>query len=267
VVLAGPGHLIAHAAGGSYVLQEMGSSQLSFGKPGGQRNYAHTFFKLDPKPEVESIDVQLELQPGSSLVGRLVDGQGSAIDEALVITRLTISANTLWWRGNSPPALGGRFELTGLKEGVEYPTYFLDAKRRLGATANLKASDAEPTVVLQPCATAHLRFVNSQGQPVANYLPTVEMVVTPGRYRFDVKSMQAGHLVADSDFISNIDRVNHWHGKKSDEQGNLSLPALIPGATYRIMIPREGKREITKEFQPKANETIELGELIVEQSE
>jgi len=263
-VLPGPGWLIAHASDGSYVVQEIGSSQLSQGKAGGARNYAHAFVKLDPQPDAESIDVTIELQPGARVAGRIVDELGQPVNEALVITRLAISLHDLWWRGHKPPVLGGQFELTGLKQGVEYPTFFLDAKRRLGATAILKAGDPEPTVGLRPCGTAHLRIVDGEGQPVANYYPNIEMVVTPGTHRYDVPSMRLGLLAADSDFISNIDRANYPSMPKSDPQGNVTLPALIPGATYRVAIPRDGKFQTAKDFQPTSNETLELGDIAVE---
>ena len=61
------------------------------------------------------------------------------IDEALVITRLHISPLTLAWRWEKPPTLGGNFELSGLDPDREYPVYFLDPQRRLGATQVFRA--------------------------------------------------------------------------------------------------------------------------------
>jgi hypothetical protein len=262
-VPAGSGWLVAHAQAGSYVLQELGSSQINLGKPGGQRFYAHAFSQIRPNTNDRTFDVVLQLQPGGVLTGRIVDESGKQVEEALVISKLKTLASTLWWRGHSVPVLGGRFELSGMQNGVDYAIHFLDAQRRLGATAILNASAAEPTVVLQPCGSAVMKFVTSNGEPVADHMPTVEMVVTPGCYRFDAKSMQAGTLAADSDFLANIDRMNHGQPLKSDALGKVTLHALIPGATYRVII----RHHIAKEFQLKAGETMDLGELTVEASE
>jgi hypothetical protein len=71
-------------------------------------------------------------------------------------------------------------------------------------------------------------------------------------------------LAADADYLANIDRTNHWHSAKSDEQGQLTLPALIPGASYRITAARGGRLQVVKEFQVKASETLDLGDIVVE---
>lgn len=82
-----------------------------------------------------------------------------------------------------PPVLGGRFELCGLEKGKGYPVYFLDAKRRLGATVTVQAGD-EPRVVLKPCGTAIARYVNLQGTPRIGPRPDLHMIVTPGEPNF-----------------------------------------------------------------------------------
>ena len=82
------------------------------------------------------------------------------------------------------------------------------------------------------------------------------MVVTPGVNRFDVDAMRNGGAVAaDEDFVSNIDRRNHWNNLSGDD-GRLVLAALIPGATYRYPA---GERS-TKEFIAKSGETFNIGE-------
>ncbi len=265
VVLPGPGRLLVHGPDGSYVLKEIGGRQLYRGKPGGRRNYTHAIQKLDPELDAKSVDVTIELRRGETIAGRIVDEQGEAVDEALVITRLNISPYSLEWQGHTPTMLGGPFELTGLEQDAEYRVHFLDAKRRLGATAILRVGGDQPTVVLEPCGKATMRFVDSEGRPAADYESNVRMVVTPGTHPFDNVPMRTGSLAADSDFISNIDRTNYRvGGLKSDEHGKLTLPALIPGATYRVITGRNGRFRVAKEFQGGANETIELGDIAVE---
>jgi beta-lactamase regulating signal transducer with metallopeptidase domain len=263
-VLPGPGRLMVNSQQGNYVLQEIGDRELYQGKPGGWRNYAHAIAKLNPQAGQDALEVKMEVQPGATVMGRIVDEQGAQVDEVLVVSRLHISPHSPFWRGHTTPTLGGRFELAGLAHDVEYPTYFLDAKRQLGATEIIKAGDGERTVVLKPCGKAKLRLIDDNRKPLSGENATVEMVVTPGASRYDRDATERGELAADADYLANIDRTNHWHSAKSDEQGQLTLPALIPGASYRITAARGGRLQVVNEFQVKASETLDLGDIVVE---
>ena len=230
--------------------------------------YAHVIERINPPADAEVVTVTLALQPGATVSGQLVDEQGSPIDEAVVITRLRVSPHDIFWRGGTlPPTLGGRFELTGLDVDQEYPVHFLDAKNRRGATAVLSAIGIEPTFVLHPCGQAKMRFVDAEGRAVANYYPTIEIVVTPGTHRFDSEAMRSGKLAADSDYIQNVDRTNYPTMPKSDDHGEVLLPALIPGANYQVVISRGQQFDIAKKFQAQAGETLDLGDLVVERTE
>jgi hypothetical protein len=258
-VLPGPGRLLVTGPQGKYVLREIGDRELHLGKPGGRRQYVHALAKLDPKAGQDAVEVKLELQPGAAVNGRIVDEAGTAIDEALVILRVDFRS----WRGAPAPTLGGRFELAGLAEGVEYLVYFLDPKRRLGATEVIKAGDKERTVVLKPCGKATLRLIDADGEPMPANYGLLQMVVTPGPYDTDRDAIERGELVADAAFIQNIDRANNPL-LRGDENGARAMNSLIPGATYRVVAKRDGQIRIVKEFQVKPNETVDFGDIVVE---
>lgn len=265
VVLPGPGRLLAHSATGNYVLQETSQLALDFGKTGGPRTYAHAIVKIDPESGADPMALKFELQPGGTATGRMVDERGDPIQEALVVSRLNVSPLSLSWRGHCEPVLGGKFEIVGLAKDVEYPVYFLDAKRQLGATELIKAGEKDRTITLKPCGKAKLHLVNSKGEPVAGHEVTLIMVVTPGasRYFADV-GFRKDLLSADTDFVGNVDRTNYHEMPKSDAEGNLVLPALIPGASYQILAARDRGLQIVKEFHAKAGKTLDLGDLVIE---
>ncbi len=263
-VLPGPGRLLVHGPRGRYVLEEIGDRQLRAGKPGGWRNYVHAVEKIDPEKGAEPIDVTLRLQPGISASGRIVDQQGQPLDEALVVSRLTYSPLSLHWRGQILPTLGGRFELTGLEEGKEYPVYFLNAERRLGRTIVIRPGGGEQTVVLEPCGTATARFVDPRGKPHPEFWPGLHMIVTPGAHRYDRAAAERGELSADEDLVSNIDRTNYRQGFETDSQGKVTFPALIPGATYRLTTFEKGKPVVLKQFTVTPGEQLELGDITIE---
>ncbi|HET6881031.1 MAG TPA: M56 family metallopeptidase [Pirellulales bacterium] len=260
-VLPGPGRLLVSGPQGNYVFQEIGDRELGLGRPGGTRNYFHSITKLNPEAGQEGLELKIELHPGATVTGRVVDDDANSIEEMLVISRLHISPQSGFWRAYGTPTLGGRFELSGLAKGVEYPVYFLEPKRRLSATRVVKAGDSELTVVLKPCGTATLRALDSKGEPV-HHFANVQMVVTPGAMRYDFDALTRGELAADADFIANVDRTNNALG--ADDEGRLKLPALIPGAAYQVYGMLNEKWLVIKEFQVKTNETVDLGDLVVQ---
>jgi hypothetical protein len=263
-VLPGPGRLLVNGPQGKYVLREISQRELYSGKPGGTRYYFHAYAKLNPEAGQDAVETKLELEPGATVHGRIVDEAGKAIEEALVISRLDVSPLSLFWRGHTTPTLGGRYELSGLAEGVGYPVYFLDPKRRLGATEVIKAGDTERTVVLKPCGQAALRLIDGKGEPIPGNYGLFEMVVTPGPYLLDRDASERGELAADAEFIQNIDRTNNPLTSGNDENGARTMNALIPGATYRVIAKRDGEIKIVKEFQVKPYETVDFGDIVVE---
>ena len=60
----------------------------------------------------------------------------------------------------------------------------------------------------------------------------------------------------------NIDRTNYWPGPKTDAAGRITFPALIPGASYRIVSFENGKSAVSKEFVAESK-TLDLGKIVV----
>jgi beta-lactamase regulating signal transducer with metallopeptidase domain/5-hydroxyisourate hydrolase-like protein (transthyretin family) len=267
VVLPGPGRLLVHGPNDDFVIRETSSRERLRGRPGGRRNYAHAIERIDPDVGSEPVEVKIELQRSAKITGQLVDETGSPVEEAILISQLNIWPTDLEWRGDaSKQVTGGRFELTGMKPQQECTVYFLDAKRRLGAKANLVADGTSPIIVLKPCGRAAARFVDEEGQPRQDIRPTIHMVVTPGPHKLDREAADRGELAADSDFVVNIDRANYLPAHATDRDGRLVYPALIPGAAYQFIRYDDGKPSIVKEFSVEPGQEIDLGEIVLEES-
>ena len=151
--------------------------------------------------------------------------------------------------------------MLGLESDKDHPVYFLDAKRKLGATVNLRGGDENVTVKLQPCGQARAKF--KLDDPDRKFEPTVYFVATPGVGKHDYKKWKLGLVAADSDFNSNVDRINYRlpddGRRKKDADGYYTFPALIPGATYRLFTSESGDWDY-KDFTVKSGETLDLGE-------
>ena len=133
---------------------------------------------------------------------------------------------------STAPRATASFELHGLDPDSEIPVSFLEPKRKLGATVRFsgKSAGGEPIVVkLEPCATATARLVGPDGKPLGGFTQPalISMVVTPGEF-FAIKARKEGTLLADQDFLTDIDPINYQKDPASDAQGRIVFPALIP---------------------------------------
>ena len=267
VVLPGPGRLLVDGPTNGFVFQEVTERELHNGKPGWRRNYVHGIERVNPAPKETSLDIVVRLKRGATVRGELVDERGTSVEDARIFSRLEFHPLSIFWRGFGDEAKDGRFEISGLAPDQEYRVCFLDGKRRLGATVNVRAGMASPKVVLEPCGAAKMRFVDDKGKPVANFEPTVQFVMTPGELQYSEAAMKSNAITADAAFISNIDQANHSRPEKSDERGELTVAALIPGATYQVCTFSKRRSALSKEFQAIDKQTIDLGDIVVERRE
>lgn len=193
--------------------------------------YAHAIEPIVADTAVPNQPLSIKLQPGASVSGTITDPQGRPVKNALMLSRLKISPLATSWRGTPTQVADGRFRVSGLAKGKSYRVYFLDPAKRLGATAVVRVSDPSPQVELEPCASAKLKFVDPNGDPISGARSSLYLVVSPGeRNRMGGRS---GKQIVEEELVRNIDRVNYRPRPESDDNGELVLPGLIPGARYR----------------------------------
>ncbi|MGO9465510.1 MAG: hypothetical protein ACLQIB_57865 [Isosphaeraceae bacterium] len=274
-----PGYLFVKGPSDDYVLQAIGSREVGEGQPRGRRIYSHAHTLLDLKPGIGSQQVNLILRRGATVKGQVVGPGGQPVRDAWMISRIILDPTLgAWstWTGRKPGTVrNGRFEIHGLEPDTEVPVYFLEPKRRLGGGVNLTAKSAAGgpvTVRLGPCGAAKARVVDPGGKPVAGHLPQplfIMMVVTPGPPAYSLANDQAGLLFADDDELRRVDPVNYENEPVADAGGRITLPVLIPGATYRVIDYSTAVRgqtgpEVRKEFTVKPGETVDLGDIRIE---
>lgn len=265
-VLPGPGRILVSTPGQNHILKPIGSRSIDENKDGGVRNYVHAFERIDPTVNSDSLNLQISVERGKRISGNILNNKGEAPKQVTVVSILNISPFSLFWRGHSEPVLNGRFELGALAEGVEYKTHFLDAENKLGATAILTVGSDNATIKLEPCGRATARFVDEQGQPLANHQGgDFYFVLTPGANQYDMNAMKSGQWAGDADFAGNVDRQNHPIDNVTDADGRITYTSLIPGATYEIRTGSD--RKIAKSFVAKSGESIDLGELKIDVKE
>ena len=153
------------------------------------------------------------------------------------------------------------------------PVYFLEPERKLGAVVNLSAHSAAGgpvTVRLEPCGSARAWLVDPDGKPVARPVPnlSITMVVTPGPVRNNSPNENDKNslLTADEYDLTTIDPINYERELAPDAGGRLTLPVLIPGATYRIIdytmfVRGQTGPEVRKEFIVKPGQKLDLADI------
>jgi RNA polymerase sigma factor (sigma-70 family) len=264
--LPGSGMLLVKAARPDYVPVETSLRELTGGTAGGQRVYAHAVQPLDVKAGAARQAVTLTLRRGVTVKGRLVGPDGEPVAGAQLLSRLNTSTLTMGFvEARALPVPEAGFELGGCDLKKSYPAVFFHEKRGLGAVVVLPGKqDAGPlTVRLEPCGKATVRFVNAAGEPVEGHWPEVEVVLTGGPSWADPKAAMKGLRAADTVNLANLYRGSYQLTDfRTDDKGRITLPNLVPGATYRITSTGPGGPRV-REFTVRAGETRDLGDIVL----
>jgi RNA polymerase sigma factor (sigma-70 family) len=166
-----------------------------------------------------------------------------------------------------PVIPAGRTEAR-LLGGVPLNALFQGGADRLGVTAEMSAKDAgdKPvTIKLSACGSAKVRFVDGDGKPQRPDL-WLELLVQPGPSVKDAleKNVRAGEAVLLAGPTGVIGRVSPL---TPDDKGELTLPALIPGATYRLKIYKgnafQGEIAHEQDIKVEAGKTLKLPDVVV----
>jgi RNA polymerase sigma factor (sigma-70 family) len=147
--------------------------------------------------------------------------------------------------------------------GVTLGLVLGQAKNPLGAAVEISAKKANGkplTVKLSPCGSARIRFVDEGGKPLKPNT-AVEMEVTP---RGSGKNGLAAETIAVRIYEQYVRLMQGKALPTPDAEGRLSLPALIPGVTYRVKVFRQRGQDLAeKKFTVQSGKTTKLPDLVV----
>jgi RNA polymerase sigma factor (sigma-70 family) len=225
-----------------------------------QALYLHALHDLDLKEGTKSVAVKVALRRGVTVRGSLLGPGGKPVAQAEMLCRL--SANSFGFITLGPVELcDGRFTLRGCDPDKTYPVLFLDARNRWGAAVRIPAKQASkkpPTVRLAPCGSAALRLLDFQGQPFKNHQPNLLRleVLLPPAAPADPKASRTALPPTETVWLGVLDSLHYNKNLKADGKGRITLPALIPGATYRVQ-GRDGVRE----FKAESGKAVQLGDV------
>ena len=230
-------------------------------------SYAQAIRDLDLPVDSGAVEVDVPLRQGMSVTGKVVGP-----DDRPVAAGILVSARHVHPLNPSTarplPLSGGNFVLPGCEAGRTYPVLFLDAERRLGATAELTAGPRErpPLVRLQPCGQASVRFVDADGRPLANQVLTPFVLLEPDIAADDEAARlgQSAQAVPHEMAWANPLAYRHCLGPHTEADGCITLTDLVPGVRYGLT-QWDGvyHRRVLDSFAIRPGETLRLPDAIV----
>jgi hypothetical protein len=226
------------------------------------------FARVDLKAGAKADAVTVKLRRGVTVEGKLVGPDGRPVARAKMLSPLNVHATAHRFTPTSAVEVrDGTFRLRGCDPEKTYPVLFFDPENERGAAVEIspKKAGREPvTVRLAPCGSATARLIRRDGTPLKNYPQppqylAMDLVVTPGTpANFMAENAGVFADVAPAPFLAPA----QYQGRHTDDEGRITLPALIPGATYRITggyDPKEGFR--FKDFKVESGQRLDLSDL------
>jgi RNA polymerase sigma factor (sigma-70 family) len=267
--LPGPGHLLINGPTPDYVHKEILTRDLRGPdvRPN-RRHYPDGLVALNLKPEDPPQQVQVRLQRGVTLQGRVVGPDGKPVPSGVLFCRTYVPAG---YSLNPVASLGvkdGRFRLPGWDPARAEPVYFLSPELGVGGIARLdpkRAADKDLTVKLQKCGAAKARFVDEEGKPLTDLQISVEIPISSGASFFDRDALVKAEVTADAAWLGNLDHKQH-NRLRTDAEGRLVLPGLLPGARHRLIVTRPngpGMFRLPVEVTAESGKTLDLKDITV----
>jgi Carboxypeptidase regulatory-like domain len=204
----------------------------------GQSGYAI----IDPKPTDESVEVTIEFDRGKSVSGTVVDADGKP---ATGVTAYQLEACYSF-----PQKLkDGKFTAIALEADHPRTVLFVDAAKKLSATATLNGDEKDVTVKLQPWGVLSGRLLDAEGKPVVGAKVSASA-------KDDIRHVS-------------FNKVLDEHPTTTDADGEFTLPVPSGEVRYVLNFAVKNKFQDTG-FDPKAKghavkpgETTDVGDVKV----
>jgi RNA polymerase sigma factor (sigma-70 family) len=238
-----------------YVSQEVNLAPAADNRAG----WEHGKAELKRRDSSPGKTMQVVLREGDPLRVRVVDPEGKPVSLATAARRsLPLPPPSI-----SPfPFLvkDGEVELPECVPGRTYSVLIFDRKGRIGAAADVKATnpgEPPPTVRLERYGNARVRLLNASGRPVSGCRAYVSMWFGAAR----PTSLQAStdSLRADPFLPAWLEEVYCLYGPTTDADGCVTLPAVLAGAEYGVsFVLADGREFHSQRFRASPGQTVHI---------
>ncbi|QEH38573.1 Regulatory protein BlaR1 [Aquisphaera giovannonii] len=201
------------------------------------KNY-HSLGIIDPKVGDESVSLEIALDRGKTVRGKVVDPDGRPV------TGFRVEGLQDHFRMWTPkPLPTDEFVVEGIGEGSDRDVLVCHEGLRLAGSYVIKPDEAGPIVVrLEPAGRLSGRIVDAAGLPMAE-----------------------ADLVSFNPFgDAKHERAPFAGPVKTDKDGRFRAEALIPGRKYNIKVQTKGRlTDVANDVVVKSGESKDLGDLTV----
>ncbi|WP_422928825.1 carboxypeptidase-like regulatory domain-containing protein [Singulisphaera sp. PoT] len=204
----------------------------------------NTLVEVDPKVGEESIAVEIGVDPGRTLKGKVVGPDGEPVAGTLMM-----SAEDFYQRWSEKPLPTAEFEVRALgphrKRGL---IFYHEAKNLAGAYVVKPDEEAPPTVKLEPCGILTGRLIDRSDLPQAGALLICDRPIV---WEKDGAELDKGALPA---------------AIKTDKDGRFRASGLVPGLKYTLTAWKNGQYagQAVKDVVIRAGESRDLGDIKAE---
>ena len=209
-------------------------SSTEHGTGGSLGSGPHGFARVDVSAEKDKDppETRITLRKGVTLETRVVGPDGAPLD---MVTVCCVERSAGPVGSPRPVPQEGRFRLVGADPERTYRAFFLEAKRRLGAVADLKFDPKGPAVVqLQPTATAKGIMVDPKGRPLEGTQNLLWMVLTTEQRELKVEEF----FLQDGTHAIMYDMFN-MEPLVQTNRAEFNFDKLIPGVRYYVGVLRD----------------------------
>jgi hypothetical protein len=202
--------------------------------------WENAYALIDPPADARTVTVNVALDPGRTVTGRLVGPDGQPVEGAKAVG---VTAVNEYGPTTFP---GGTFTAFALDPARPRDLFFVHEGRKLAGRIRLTGEEKEPVVKLEPWAAVTGRVVNPDGGPAANIAVA-----------FQATDYDAHQLVGNKLYR------NQWKAL-TDRDGRFRLEGLIPGLEVTVHAAPPGLAMAAGARQPiapAAGETKDVGEM------
>lgn len=219
--------------------------------------FAHAITRIEVPEHGELPRVNATLCHSESVIGR-IDGHDTQSG-----TFFLCSGRVSPVRGYASLPLAvktDQFTVPGCREGQITRVYILDAGGRIGGVADVTPSLATPVVRLAECGLLRFRVVGSDGHVRAAQDVSVALLVDRDRC---ITEPILAEPVADPQPVEWFDPVDYPTRPKTNAEGVVELPVLIPGARCAVSVGSGANKVVVGRFLIEAGKTITLPDVIL----
>jgi BlaR1 peptidase M56 len=169
-----------------------------------------TLVEINPKVGEDTVKVDIQLDPGRTVKGKLIGPDGEPVVGAMWLG--TAERFEHWSTPNTLPS--AEFEMHVASKGKCGLIFYHERKQLAGAYVGDPDGSGPVTVKLERCGTLTGRLIDDNGRPRTGVFISSDRPFNEGESRFEKGSLS--------------------HGTRTDPDGRFRLTGLVPGMKYSL---------------------------------